>query len=83
LGTGLRTVTGPASDFLPHIRINLIKIFLDRKDFAARRAAEGDHFSADAEFNLFTANLALHRETSQPACSQSTGRLREQAAHRA
>jgi hypothetical protein len=33
---------------------------LDGKNFAARRAAEGDHFSADAKFDIFIADPALH-----------------------
>jgi hypothetical protein len=59
---GLCPVAGPAGDRLPRIRINVIDILFDQKDFAARRAAEGNRFSADAEFDFFAADLALHKK---------------------
>jgi hypothetical protein len=57
---GLRPVAGPAGNRLPRILIHVIDILFDQKDFAARRAAEGNRFSADAEFDFFAADLTLH-----------------------
>jgi hypothetical protein len=57
----LRSIAGPAGDLFPRILVHLIDILIDRKNFAARRAAEGDFFSADTELDCFAADSALHK----------------------
>jgi hypothetical protein len=57
----LRSIARPAGDLFPRNLVHLIDILIDRKNFAARRAAEGDFFSADTEFDFFAADPALHK----------------------
>ncbi len=55
-----RPIAGSPGDFLPRRVVDFLEVDIDREFFAARRAAEGNCFSADAEFNFGTADLALH-----------------------
>jgi hypothetical protein len=58
---GLRSIARSAGDLFPRLLVQLIDILFDRKNFAARRAAEGDRFSAYPEFDFFAADPALHK----------------------
>jgi hypothetical protein len=53
-------VAGPAGNSLPRFFVDLVSVFLDRKVFAAPRAAESYGPSADAEFDFLTADFADH-----------------------
>jgi hypothetical protein len=55
-----RAVAGAAGDLFPHLFIDLVRILLDRKILAARRAAKGDGASADPELDFLAAGLAFH-----------------------
>jgi hypothetical protein len=57
----LRPVAGPAGNPFPRLLVDLVRVFLDRKVFAAPRAAEGDGPSADPEFDFLAADLAVHK----------------------
>jgi hypothetical protein len=59
----LRPVAGTAGDLLPRLLVDPVRIFLDRKVLAAPRAAKRYRPSADPEFDLFVADLAVHKNT--------------------
>jgi hypothetical protein len=59
----LHPVAGTAGDLLPRLLVDPVRIFLDRKVLAARRAAKRDRPSADPELDLFAADLAVHSTT--------------------
>jgi hypothetical protein len=55
-----RAIAGAAGDLFPRLFIDLVRILLDRKILAARRAAKGDGASADPKLDFFTARFAFH-----------------------
>ncbi len=55
-----RPVAGAEGNLLPRLFVHFIDIILDRKDFAARRAAQRHCASAYSELDSLAADLALH-----------------------
>ncbi len=56
----LRPVAGAAGNLLPGCFVYFLDILVDGEFPAARRAAEGNVLSTDAELDLLATNLALH-----------------------
>ncbi|HSQ78222.1 MAG TPA: hypothetical protein VLN91_04955 [Nitrospirota bacterium] len=67
-----RPVAGAAGDLLPGLLVDLVSILLDRKLFAARRAAKYYVPSTDAKLDFLLANLALHENLKRRCRMQDT-----------
>ena len=62
----LRPVGGATGDCLPHFLADLMKVIVDRKFFAAHRAAKCYQASADAKLDHIAAGLAVHENQITP-----------------
>jgi len=75
-------VAGAAGDLLPHLFIDLVRIFLDRKILAARRAAKGDGASAGPKLDFPAARLAFHENLKENRIQEPVPRSQEKSALR-